>query len=47
MAKVWVIWKSCAKSRPTDISLDGRPKIGSPIERQAWAKVSTDLVAGT
>ena len=47
ISKVSVIWNSWASSRPIEISLTGLPRIGSPIDRQAWAKASTDLPAGT
>ena len=41
-----VTWKSCASSRAIEISCSGRPRIGSPIERQAWVKASSERARG-
>ena len=38
---------SCASRRAIEIWWLGLPKIGSPIERQAWAKISSDWSGGT
>ena len=37
-----VTWNSCASSRAIEISCSGRPRIGSPIERQACVNASIE-----
>ena len=45
MSNCSVTWNSCASSRAIEISCSGRPRIGSPIERQAWVNASTERSA--